>query len=111
MQTTMSDAIGLRDVLNKELKNKLAKGFTMVSLDDILTITLIVLIIFLIVAVSSLISLIKNIKDVVNKNKKPLENILSDVSKLTNETVTLEDKIKGYIVDLIGQFLTKKDKE
>lgn len=83
----------------------------MVSLSDILTISLIVLVIFLIIVAYKLISLIKDLQEVVSTNKKPLENILTDVSKLTNETVTLEDKIKGYLIELVTQFISSKNKE
>lgn len=83
----------------------------MVSLNDILTISLIVLVIFSTVAVVNLMILIKSIKEVVGNNKKSLENILTDVSKLTKETVTLEERIKGYIIDLVTQFISGKNKE
>lgn len=83
----------------------------MVSLNDILTISLIVLVIFSTVAVVNLMIFIKSLKEVVGNNKKSLENILTDVSKLTKETVTLEERIKGYIIDLVTQFLSGKNKE
>lgn len=80
----------------------------MISLFDLLTISIIVLVVFLIFATYSLIRLLADMRDVVRKNKKQIEGIVTDVSKLTNETVTLEEKIKNYVIELVNQFISGK---
>ena len=83
----------------------------MISLVDLLMLTLIVLVIFLIIGAYNLIMVLKETKKLLKDNTKLVNNILTDVAYLTNETTTLEEKIKGHLMDFVSGLLVGKGKD
>lgn len=85
------------------------------SLYDVLIVALIVLVVFLIVCLFNVIQILRSLRDTVTANIKPIEQIISDVSLITNDVVTLEQKVKNFIRDIIFQVFThnkgKEEKE